>query len=509
VQATPQLFRSDVRLVIVPVRVFDKRNHPVAGLQKADFQLRENGAIQDLALFEVQAQPCSLGVLVDTSLSMTESFVLRNGGEALSKAFKTFQPGDEVFLLPFSDRNGNIARGSPMDLEASLGALSPSRSGTALYDAIAAGLCRLRSASNPTQALIVLTDGADQNSRLSLADVIGEMVHSPAEVYMLGCFRAADAEYFATAGETLLLVTGREVDNPKMAFARLAAESGAAVYFPKSVLDLVAAIDTIQQDLRNRYLLGYYAKDGLKGSRSIEVTVSDRGYRIRSRRGVAFGPGQVTFSESCDVSPTGHPRPYERFVGMQDKRPRYIDGLRDPAGGWPVRENSWYGRTAYHLVRSAQRPAVNEISIVANGPWWDILRAELSVKIEASSGPTSGDSLNYLKACAGLAIHVNERGCYFLAVCPAGHRVYAKLSALEFARRSSVDIVPWRECERPPLVGGWQHVAVVARDGSLTAEVNGLEFCSVRDRRYLDGYVGLVLGGSGHALYQDLHVEAL
>src|SRR6202011_4586222 len=123
------------------------------------------------------------------------------------------------------------------------------RSGTALYDAVAVALCRLRNAQHHRRALIVLTDGADQHSRLGLEQLIRVVRSSDAQVFIIGDFTAEENEIYRLRHESVMLVSGRSIDNPVVAFERLARESAAESYFPVTPAQLKRAVEAVAKEL--------------------------------------------------------------------------------------------------------------------------------------------------------------------------------------------------------------------------------------------------------------------
>src|ERR1700722_14576133 len=98
-------------------------------------------------------------------------------------------------------------------------------SGTALYDALATTLCHMKFAQNRRQAIVVVTDGADQNSRLGLDQVIGLARTSSAQIFTIGFFEKSEYDGYRQRRKTVTLQGEREIDNPLIVFERLAKES--------------------------------------------------------------------------------------------------------------------------------------------------------------------------------------------------------------------------------------------------------------------------------------------
>ena len=167
-------FKADVSLLSVSVRVTDSRGRGVGGLPLSTFTLLEDNVPQHISFFAAETQPVSLGILLDTSSSMRAGGKLEHAKAALRELIAAGHPDDELFYMEFGSKLGDIVEltGDPRRFFTVVSSAAAARSGTALYDAVAVALCRLRNARNMRQALIVITDGADQDSRLKVGELM-------------------------------------------------------------------------------------------------------------------------------------------------------------------------------------------------------------------------------------------------------------------------------------------------------------------------------------------------
>src|SRR5438034_2869819 len=101
----------------------------------------------------------------------------------------------------------------------------------------------------------MITDGDDQHSGHNLDEVIQAVQLSQAQVYLIGYFSPAEDEIFRRSGKTVTLISGQENDNPRFVVKRMAEESGAECFFPKSESDLKQAVETIVRHLQHQYTL--------------------------------------------------------------------------------------------------------------------------------------------------------------------------------------------------------------------------------------------------------------
>ena len=165
-----QSLHFDVDLALVNVTVTDPYSRLVTGLEPDNFRVFENNVEQEIQYFSSEDVPISIGVIFDLSGSMANK--VGKAKEAALQFFKTANPQDEFFLVGFNDRAEVVSTftNSVEDLQSSI--LSASAKGrTALFDGIYLGLSEMRAARNAKRALLIISDGGDNNSRYSENDV--------------------------------------------------------------------------------------------------------------------------------------------------------------------------------------------------------------------------------------------------------------------------------------------------------------------------------------------------
>lgn len=154
-----------VEVVELPVNVFDRTGAPMGDLPRSAFRVLENGVEVPIEAFGTTAElPLSLGILIDASGSMRESFpAVRDAVAGFARSL--LRPGDSFFLMTFSfEPSVRIAWSSdkgaiPLVLEG-----VAVEGGTSLHDALVRGLEQFRGRRGRS-ALVVLTDGDDTTSR--------------------------------------------------------------------------------------------------------------------------------------------------------------------------------------------------------------------------------------------------------------------------------------------------------------------------------------------------------
>lgn len=518
--------RVDVNLVTVGVRVTDGKNREATGLRREDFSVYEDGRMQTLSFFSGEQQPLSLGILLDKSYSMGLGNKLEHVRAAALALFDEGHPDNEWLFMAFDHA---IAGSTGLTRErervkAAIARTISTRSGSSHYDALLRALERLSGARHPRQALVVFTDGADQHSQHGLDDVIQTLQASEVQVYLIGYFDPKEDEIFRHSGKTVRLISGKEVDNPRFAFKRLAEESGAACFFPRSVLELRKVVETISNDLRHQYTLAYYSPQNpaMNRYRKIEVKVNRRGLRVRARPG--YLPREmVSGSLLSRAGPPGENSTPPSAAPSQDTATVvYREDFSTPNSGWPNRPESFYAGGEYHIVKDG--------TVAAQGPWLQDFRASLRVRFLTDLpsrpsrnrevlvlGPRTPDApgvstIERIEApvAAGLVFRLNERGYYALLV--SGFQdtgaLHYKVIKKEVGLQQTVDLLPWttHSLSRTHNTPGY-HLSIDCRRDFLQISMAGEPVRSLRDSSFRDGMVGMILVGKGHAVFDDLTVE--
>jgi VWFA-related protein len=262
VAAQSQTFSSKVEAVRVDVLVTDK-GHPVRGLQAADFEVLDNGVLQQVDLISFEQVPLNLVLVFDMSSSVVGERLehLRDGA---STVLNGLTREDQAALVTFSE---TVVRGSDLtsNFEQVWAALKQAggRGNTALIDAVYTGM--IVGESDVGRALlIVFSDGLDTASFLS-PDVV------------LDTAKRSDVVAYA-------VVAG---GSPKVSFLHdLSVTTGGTFYDVGSTQNLGATFVKILNEFRQRYLVSYSPR-GVPGEgwHRLEVRVKRRGLDVKSRPG--------------------------------------------------------------------------------------------------------------------------------------------------------------------------------------------------------------------------------
>src|SRR5258705_4909035 len=180
-------FKSGVELVNVTATVSDQDGHFVSGLTKDDFTVYEDGQRQEITNFSNERVPVSLGILLDTSGSMT-SDKMASARSAIDRfIYDLLGKDDELFFMQFASVP-DLVQGWTYDRRAISRALGQvtAAGGTAMYDAIERALPIAADGRNQKKAILVISDGNDTNSRMSVSQLRSLIRESEVMVYALG-----------------------------------------------------------------------------------------------------------------------------------------------------------------------------------------------------------------------------------------------------------------------------------------------------------------------------------
>ena len=243
-RASPPNLRVNTSLVLVPVSVTDASNRPILGLDKGSFRIFDNNVEQQLTSLAFEDTPVAIAMVFDVSGSMRPK--MRKARIALARLLEMANPEDEFCLIEFSD-SVHLAKGwtsDPSEITLALADAVP-RGRTALLDAIALGLREVKKSSKPRKAIVIVSDGGDNRSRLTEAEVRAMARESDALIYAMGIFegRGTQLSLEELAGPGLL--------------EEITEASGGRLFPVSDVNHLPEIAARIGVELHNQYVLAY------------------------------------------------------------------------------------------------------------------------------------------------------------------------------------------------------------------------------------------------------------
>jgi Ca-activated chloride channel family protein len=274
-QEAPVVVHTD--LVTLRATVTDAKGDYILGLDKTAFSIQDNDSPQNIAAFSDEDSPVSVAVVFDVSGSMNEAKTAQ-AKQALAGFIQTSHPRDEFFLVSFDSR-AHLLLARSRDGDAVLNKFIYFQTGgqTALYDALYLGLEKVSHGAYPKRAILLITDGEDNDSRYTFKEVRQALRESDVGVYTIG-IRAGFLQTKASVAA--------EID-----LRNLAAVSGGEAFFPRDSRDMDEAFERIALELRHQYSIAYrpedFAPDGKWHRLKIRVTQADGGHHlvVRSRQG--------------------------------------------------------------------------------------------------------------------------------------------------------------------------------------------------------------------------------
>ncbi len=255
-------YRVDVKLVSVSVTVTDDHGTPVSTLKKEDFEVREDGIEQKLAVFDREsAMPLSIVLAIDASLS-TAKDLKQELDAARAFARSVLRPQDALALYQFSEIVEDLV---PFTSDLRLIDRGISRvqvgAATALYDAIFLGSQSLMRRQG-RKVLVVITDGGDTMSRVDYHGALREAQQADALVYSIIMVPIQASAGRNTGGEHALI--------------QMSEDTGGKHYYADTPQEIDRAFRRISDELRTQYVLGYYPRQRRSDSdfRRIQVKVT-------------------------------------------------------------------------------------------------------------------------------------------------------------------------------------------------------------------------------------------
>ena len=270
-------FRAGVDVVSLNVTVTDADNRFITDLDQENFQIFEDGVLQEITFFSRARLPIALSVLIDTSASMDKR--MRTAQEAAIGFSRSLGPDDLAEIIDFDGRV-EILQSFTNDLELLGDAIRQTSAGgsTSLYNALYVALkdlskAPLRPSEVRRQAIVMLSDGEDTSSLITFDEVLELAKRSETGIYTIGLQEEEDERSGFSEADFVL--------------RQLAYETGGRAFFPEDVNDLPAIYQQISDEISSQYSVGYISANPLRNGqwRRTVVRVDRERTTARTKQG--------------------------------------------------------------------------------------------------------------------------------------------------------------------------------------------------------------------------------
>lgn len=276
--------RIDASLVLVPVHAMSASGTPLTNLAAENFRVFEDGVEQKITSFSNEDAPLSVGLVFDSSASMSNK--IRTSARAVEAFFRTANTNDEFFLVEFGDKP---RLSMPFTVDSDLISRRISRvrpfGRTSLIDAVHLALLQMKNARNSRKALVILSDGGDNRSRLTRGELKGALLESDVQLYAMGIF-----------DNDLLKRPEEEANGPRL-LAELAENTGGRAYPIEHLEDLAPISSSIGTALRNQYLIGYTPHNQSRDGKYRRISVRLVDYQEEAPASLSFRHGYYAPSQ--------------------------------------------------------------------------------------------------------------------------------------------------------------------------------------------------------------------
>jgi len=265
-------------MVLIPVTVTDRNGKTITGLRAEDFNILEDQKPQPIVSLSVQDAPCSVGLVVDISGSMQNTLGAAKG---ITQAFfHTANPDDEFLLLTVSTQPDTLS-GFTSDIASLQHAIEAAKPGgrTALIDTVYLGLNRMREAKRPRRALLILSDGMDNQSRYSKGELMRLALEADVQIYTILLNGAggssSDGVPFRPSMGRKPIDQARDQQGPDL-LEQLSDRTGGLHFRVRNAAEAQDAVVKAGQALRDEYLISYRPPDSGPSGKWRRVSVKSR-----------------------------------------------------------------------------------------------------------------------------------------------------------------------------------------------------------------------------------------
>ncbi len=272
--------KVDTLLLTIPLTVNDAKGRNVPGLKKGNFTVFQNGEEQEIELFLNEEAPMNVAILLDTSYSTKD--VLDDIQKAARDFIKILRPEDKALIVTFDSRTRFLSD-LTADRKILTKAINQARisesNGSDMPDAISSVVSNYFAALKGRKAIIVLTDGLVIGRAVTAQQTLDAL--QKADVLLYPIIFSKNSSHSAKPGIN---------QTSRFQILKILTEETAGRFYEKEAAKLKEAFQSIAEDLKNQYLVGFYPDKGEPGKTlgHIRVAVDRAGFTIRAKKKLVF-----------------------------------------------------------------------------------------------------------------------------------------------------------------------------------------------------------------------------
>lgn len=263
------------RLVSVTITVSDRLGRFVTGLTKKNFTVFDDGTKQEIAHFSDDDAPVTLGIIYDVSGSMED--LTSRSFQTLRRLFESSHQDDEYFVIAFNDRPKLVQDFTTSPSEILNRVIFVKANGnTALYDAVYLGIEKARQGRHQKKALLIISDGVENNSIYSGRELRELLKESDVPMYSIGL-----SQLYKGLGT----------------LSNLSGLSGGMMFNPADEPQTRDIYTRIALALRHRYVVAFYPTDVTSSVDWHKVKINVSGPKGLGRLSVSYKKGYRSFGK--------------------------------------------------------------------------------------------------------------------------------------------------------------------------------------------------------------------
>ena len=278
--------KVDTVLFTIPLTVSDEKGRNIPGLKKENFSIFQDGDEQEIELFFNEEAPMNVALLLDTSYSTKD--VLDNIQKAARDFVKILRPQDKAVIISFDQRTLFLSN-LTSDRKALSKAIDQARisnvNGSEMYNAVTLVVQNYFASLKGRKAIIALTDGVVTGRGISAQQILDTLQKSDTVFYPI-IFKT---DFYSSKK------SGAKRP-PLVKFLEIFAEETAGRFYEKEATKLKEAFQSIAEELKKQYLLGFYPQspgsgklagyisESGKSSGYIRVDVDRKGLTVRAKK---------------------------------------------------------------------------------------------------------------------------------------------------------------------------------------------------------------------------------